>query len=291
MKTRAGKLLDALLLVSLLLLTSCATLSIDPPSPEKQSLLVLPATLTRNAQSARFGFSYVYTITSDDNQLPPYKATFKFPVEGDMLIVDTLPPGDYRVASLTVVPVGTGDRHYEDNAWPINQKFTLSPGEVTLLNKSMNLLTYNEIPGRGGETTYRWSVQPVTAAQRQLVLDRLAKLPNFGSWKLQDPNGLRASGAWSGSWEPVGAQDCSSGELSIEVSGSEITGNGVSSAAGESLALAATMDNQGLVTGKLSDAGGPVASVSGQLYRGGEIVGFITYYDGCKVRWNVLKNP
>jgi len=274
-----------------LLLAACTPLKIDPPTPEKQSLLVLPATHTRKAQSNQPAFYYVYQITSDNQQVAPYDAVIKYPVQKDMVIIDALPPGDYRVSKLTVFPMGVGDHTYSNNAHSMNEPFTLVPGMITIFPKSFNLLTYNKIPGRGLSTTYARDIEPVTNEQRKQLLDDLGQLENFQSWKVLDTSNshaLRAQGSWSGSWESSSTEDCANGKLQVNITGPELSGSGVSSN-GESLTLAATINNQGKITGELSNAQGLVANVSAGIYTGGEIVGKFTFLDGCESQWSVLK--
>jgi len=76
---QAGKRSCVTALVFLAMLNSCARLSIDPPGESQQSLLVLPVTFTHKAERRRYGFDYVYTVTSDDNRVVPYQAIFRFP--------------------------------------------------------------------------------------------------------------------------------------------------------------------------------------------------------------------
>ena len=74
MNSQSSKLTFTLVLISLLTLVACTPLKIDPPSPEKQSLLVLPATYTKKSERSRHGYYYVYEIASDNNQVEPYDA-------------------------------------------------------------------------------------------------------------------------------------------------------------------------------------------------------------------------
>ena len=186
MKNQTRMLSFTLVLISLSMLTSCARLSIEPPTPEKQSLLVLPATHTNKAQMVRHAFYYVYEITSDDNQLPPYEAAIRFPLPDGVLIVDSLPPGDYRVSSFSYVQTRTGDRTYGKDTAARNDRFTLRPGTITIFDKSLNLLTFNPIVGRGGTTSYKMNIERVTPEQRQRILQTLGQLENFHSWKVQE---------------------------------------------------------------------------------------------------------
>ena len=173
------------MLMPLLLLAACAPLKINPPTPEKQSLLVLPVTHTRKAQSNKPAFYYVYEITSDNKQVAPYDAVIKFPIPKDMVIIDALPPGDYRVSKLSYFPMGVGDHTYSNNTYPLDLPFTLNRGRITIFSHSFNQTTYNKIPGRGLSTSYSFDVEPVTAEQRQIVVNTLGQLENFPSWKVK----------------------------------------------------------------------------------------------------------
>lgn len=291
MNTRIRKVTYVLMLMSLLTLAACTPMKLNPPSPEKQSVLVLPITYTKKSQNNRHGFYYVYQITSDNKQVEPYDAIIKFPIQADMLIVDALPPGDYRVSRFSFFPLGTGTKTYDNNTYSRNDPFTLAPGMITIFSKSFNLLTYNKIPGRGLSTSYSFDIDPVTEEHRQQILNALGQLENFQSWKVLDTSNahvLRAQGSWSGSWESLSTEDCGNGELRVKVIGSELSGSGPSKS-GESLTIAASINEQGKITGELSNSQGPVANVSGGIYSGGEIAGKLIFLDGCESQWSILK--
>jgi hypothetical protein len=158
------------MLMSLLTLAACTPLKLNPPNPEIQSVLVLPATYTRKSERTRYGFYYVYQITSDNKQVPPYDAVIKFPLQKDMVIVDALPPGDYRVSKFSYFPSGTGTRTYEKNTYPLNEPFTLAPGMITIFPKSFNVTTYNSTPGRGQTTSYSLNSTTLTITKATVYL-------------------------------------------------------------------------------------------------------------------------
>jgi hypothetical protein len=182
--TRARKLLLLPVLMSLLLLSACARLSIEPPGPSNQTLLVLPTTHTNKAQRVRHAFYYVYEISSEDRQVDPYRVVIKFPVEGNILIVNSLPPGEYSLSKFIFLPRGTGDHTYGNNSQNHYLPFTLTAGEITIFNQSLNLLTYNATAGRGSSTSYKFDIEPVTGEQRHNILLTLGELKNFDSWKV-----------------------------------------------------------------------------------------------------------
>jgi hypothetical protein len=273
------------------LLFACTPLKLDPPTSDKQTLLILPATHTKNAESNKPGFYYVYEITSDDNRMAPFDAVIKYPLADDMVLVDSLPPGDYHVSKFSFFPMGVGDHTYGDNSYPMNEPFTLLPGTITIFPKSFNQTTYNSIPGRGATTSYSFEIKPVSEPQSQQIIDTLSQLENFQSWKLVDtsnPHIARAQGSWAGKWESTNSKDCGNGRLRARVTGAEMSGS-ASSATGESFTISATIDNRGKVTGELSSSEGRIATVYGGVYQGGEIAGTLTFEDGCKSDWSVLK--
>ena len=167
-----------------LLITSCASLKINPPSPDKQTILVLPVLVTNQAQKAgKHGFYYIYEIVNEDGPpLIPLEVVIKTPVKGDMLMIDTLPPGNYRVDKFMFKTVGAGDFTYGQNVFPRNDKFELESGKITIFSMSLNVRLFNKIPGRGMETSYSFDLYPVTWEQEEAILAALKTLPNFEAW-------------------------------------------------------------------------------------------------------------
>lgn len=305
MNCRFGKTRASLLLAVPALLTACAGLHINPPSAEKQSLLLLPVKLEHKAQHRRHGFYYIYEITSDDNSVPSYQAVFKLPVKGDMLIVDSLPPGNYRVSKFIFKPVGSGDFTYGNNVQQRNDRFQLVPGKITIFQNSLNVLTYNKIPGRGMSTSYSFDLQAVTNQQKQEILATLQALENYGGWEIAhnySPPGsaaikpsaeiVRLNGNWSGSWQPrldSANEDsaCNSGELGFAIEQAKLRGRGISNF-GEEYALSATINNSGVVRGKISFNRRAIAKIMGQTHDDGEIRGSFEFANGCSSEWKAL---
>ncbi len=178
--------------ILLLLVTSCASLKINPPSPDKQAILVLPVRVTNTTQrTSRHGFYYTYEIISDpdetvslDTRINPYEVVFKLPIKGDMLIVDSLLPGNFLVDKFTFKTVGAGDFTYGNNVFPRNDKFKLEAGKVTIFSHSLEVLLFNQTVGRGNETTYSFKMVTVSPDQRKEILATLKKLPNFDKWQV-----------------------------------------------------------------------------------------------------------
>ena len=166
------------------LVSSCAELKIDPPGPNKQTILVLPVQVTNEAERAgRHGFYYIYEIVNEDDPAITYEAIIKTPIKGDMLIIDTLPPGNYRVDKFIYKTVGAGNFTYGQNVFPRNDRFKLEKGWITIFSKSLNVRIFNKTPGRGGENTYSFDIYPVTLEQEDAILVTLKTLSNFEAWK------------------------------------------------------------------------------------------------------------
>lgn len=173
-----------LLLLSLLIISSCAELKINPPSPKNQTLLVLPVEVTNTAQYRRHSFYYVYEIKHVAGEVAPYEATIKLPLKGDMLIIDSLPPGDYFVDKFTFLPEGSGDFTYGKNVEQRHDKFRLESGSITIFSQSLNVRLFNRTVGHGPETSYTMQMVPVTKVQEQKVLATLKELQNFDTWDM-----------------------------------------------------------------------------------------------------------
>lgn len=166
-----------------LLITSCASLKINPPSPDKQTILVLPVLVTDRAERAgQHGFYYIYEIVNEDDSAITSKVVIKTPVKGDMLIIDTLPPGNYRVDKFMFKTVGAADFTYGQNVFPRNDKFELESGKITIFSISLNVRLFNKTAGRGAETSYSFDLYPVTREQEEAILATLKTLPNFEAW-------------------------------------------------------------------------------------------------------------
>ncbi len=168
------------------LLVSCASLKITPPGADTQSLLVIPVEVTNDSERSQHGFYYIYEIWHAEGSVGPYEAVIKPPLKGGMLIVDSLPPGDYIVQKFSYKPVGAGDFSYGQNVFPRNDRFTLEASHITIFSQSLQIRLYTRIPGRGQSTSYSMDINPVTMQQRQGLLKTLSELENFDSWKVRD---------------------------------------------------------------------------------------------------------
>jgi hypothetical protein len=306
----AGSKITALLSVTVIaLVAACTPLSIAPPSPEKPTLLVLPAEVVLDAQNRNFGFAFAYKIISLDNSAPPYRAIFKLPVKNDMLIVDSLLPGNYRVSSLLTIPLSVGDKTYNTRGRPANIRFRLEAGKITIVSQSLYVHTYNAIPGRGLSTTYETRIKQVTGQQRSEILSQLEALPNFSAWQVLGPKQSRPGpagaghelkpyvaadelqGEWSGFWRPISepeAESCSEGRLSFGLDGSRLKGEGVDSESSQ-YRISASLVGNGLIRGKLSIERALTARVTGKLYDDGSILGSFEFNSGCQAEWKARK--
>lgn len=216
-------------------LVACSTLKINPPSDEKPTLLVLPFTIDNTSQSGRLGFHYIYEIFSVNGSVEPLKVVFKQRYDGDIVLIDSLPPGDYRLSKFSFVPAGTGNHTYGENMQSRNDRIRLEAGEVTVFPRSLNIRKYHKTPGRGRSITYEHSITAVTPAQSVQIIDTLQSQPNFDQWELQDRAPLveiGLQGDWLLLWEPkkkfvtANGVRCYRSVSQITVSGSTLKGRG-----------------------------------------------------------------
>lgn len=174
-----------LLLFALSLLSSCAGLKVNPPDSSTPTMLIIPVELDAKVVSVKHGFYYLYEITKANDTSFAYDVEIKFPVPGDMLIIDSLPPGDYYVRKFTFLPIGTGDKFYGNNSVARYDTFSLESGKVTIFSKSLRLKLRNEDPGRVGTIIYSFDIVPVTSDQENAILATLKQQANFDLWEVR----------------------------------------------------------------------------------------------------------
>lgn len=170
----------------MLALVSCASLELPPPTDSKSTLLVLPASFeSTSVHSGPMGFHYVYEIESEDGAEVSYQAVFSRPMPGDMLIVDSLPPGGYRLKALSFVPAGGGDHRYGNNRQLRKERFRLEAGKITVFEKRLEVRRYNSIPGRGMSMTYAHDFPQLGKQENAEIITALSEQPNFDKWEFQ----------------------------------------------------------------------------------------------------------
>ena len=252
------KLLTPLLALLLLAVGSCASLRVPEPAPDRQSLLILPVQFDNRSQNPGDGFYYVYEIVSDDDRVEPYNAVMKMRLPGDLLVIDSLPPGDYRVNRFIYLTEGSGDFTYGDNVQERNDRFRLQPGKITLFHQSLNIEVYHSIPGRGMTTSYRFNMEPVTQRQKAAILAQLQALPNIGRWDYVKP--LLQSWKAPAVNEPFaleGWRRLDRGELGAALAGNSLRGEGAE------LAAVIYFEDQGVATGRFTLPAGSTLRADG----------------------------
>ena len=175
--------------LQLLMILSCASLEIPERSgsDDESTLLALPFTFESTAQhGGPMGFHFIYDIASVDGGGIRQNVVFKQRLKGDVLLVDNLPPGKYKIAQLSFVPAGGGDHSYGNNKEPRNDRFTLEAGKITVLSRILSVKRYNPTIGRGMSTIYEDSIDNLLLAKRQEIIATLQGLPNFDQWKVQE---------------------------------------------------------------------------------------------------------
>ena len=183
------RFLYSLVLVLLCLgLLGCTGLRLPEPSGSDATILVLPFTITNRAQrTGPLGFHYLYEIESLDGDMEPVEVRFTRRLDADIMILDFLAPGSYRVRSFDMVPAGSGDHFYGDRRVELDLRFSLEAGAITVFMRSLNLEMYNSIPGRGSSTSYSVSLDDVTPSQYESITSALKSRPSFKSWRLRTP--------------------------------------------------------------------------------------------------------
>jgi hypothetical protein len=135
------KLITILIVLTLLfLVNSCAGLQINPPGPSTQALLIIPVEVDAKVVSVRHHFYYIYEITRADDTSFSYDVEIKFPIAGDMLIVDSLAPGDYYVRKFTIQQIGVAEQSYGKIPVARNDRFSLESGKITIFSKSLKII-------------------------------------------------------------------------------------------------------------------------------------------------------
>jgi len=292
--------------VLLFLITSCASLKLDPPSADVETILVLPVQVTNNSLTSRHAFYYIYEIVSTDDSDITYEAVLRLPRKGDMLIVDSLSPGNYIVKKFVVLHEGTGSSSLHRKEYSRNDEIKLESGKITIFSNSLNVALKNRDPGRMEETIYSYGLNEVTSTQKEGIQETLTKLPNFDKWVVSNGwkiSGLKESiidemqGQWTGSWgstTEVGSDgiDCGYGKVRFEITGYEMRGK-VTNHNGDSYEVIARISEAGSIQGSLAVGLQPNATISGGFFRGniagGEISGKIEDESNCKGRWEAHK--
>ena len=161
-----------LIITCIALLVSCAKISLPRPSAENPTLLVLPASMTNETNQNDHAFSFAYEIVGDsaNGGVSPTRVEFTLPFRSGMVIVDSLPPGSYRVTKHMMLPKGAGSRTFGQRSVKLDLPFPLRAGQITIFDKSLNVRIYHMAPGRG--TTSTLPMVGYEARQGKLFVDR-----------------------------------------------------------------------------------------------------------------------
>jgi len=173
------------LLLLLFLVSSCASVKLNPPGPEAQSILILPYSKL-NTTGRSVGYIYHYHIVNLGDDSIIYEAKFNQPGKEVYLVVDSLPPGNYRVDKVTVNPVGSGIRDFDRSEYRQNEKFKLVPGKITIFQKSI-YISHTKDPTDPGRSFSGFRIGPVFPDRRSNILEKLGKQENFDKWEVLGP--------------------------------------------------------------------------------------------------------
>jgi len=286
------------LLLLLFLVSSCASIKIDPPGPEVQTILILPYTKI-NTTGRSAGYIYHYHIVNLGDDSITYEAKFNQSGKEGYLVVNSLPPGNYRVDKVTVNPVGSGGRSYDRSEYPRNEEFKLVTGKITIFQKSIHVSQVKD-PTDPGRFFGGFRIDPATPDRRNNILEKLEKQENYDAWRILGLTELivdQMQGKWTGSWEvttEVGSNgnSCSNGKVRFEIKENELLGQATSHI-GETYDVIASISEAGSIKGNFVVGNQQIARISGGFFMGnssgGEISGVIEDVANCKSRWEALK--
>ncbi len=170
-------------LIPLFLVASCAVLQISPPGPSVQTILVLPVKATNTSIIATYPFYYSYEIVNAADKSVTYEVIFKLPNKNGILLVDSLPPGDYIVKKVITLPIHTGTDPIKNKFESRYDIFKLESGKITILQYSLNVSVEND------PTFYDryWSSNKMSLVewrQKDQIIKKLKELENFDKWKV-----------------------------------------------------------------------------------------------------------
>ena len=170
-----------------LVLTACVSLTIPPPSEQVSTLLALPFVLdSRSQQGGPMGFHYIYDIASTDGGGIRQSVKFKERQDKDIMLVDSLPPGEFRVVSISLVPAGSGEHTYGNNKQAVDFRFRMEAGKITVFPKLLTVERYNATVGRGMSTNYRDTVSDLSSDKLDEIVKILSELPNYEMWTVAE---------------------------------------------------------------------------------------------------------
>ena len=180
----------------LLAVTSCAVLHISPPGPFVKSILVLPVKATNTSISPIYGYYYGYEITSAADKSVTYEAIFKLPNHNGMLLIDSIPPGDYFVSKAFVIPVSAGTLAVKSRVASRRDKFKLESGKITILQIALGVSVVDD-PNFYGTIISSRNIFPVYQSQKDEILATLGNLENFDKWEVSSWKVLNVDSNWN----------------------------------------------------------------------------------------------
>jgi len=177
---KLSRTIDCMLM--LFLVSACASVKIDSPGPEVQSILILPY-YKLDTTGWGPGYIYHYYIVNLGDDSITYEAKFDQSGKEGYLLVDSLPPGNYRVDKVTVNPVGVGTRNYDRSEYRRNEKFKLVAGKITIFQKSIHVF-HTKDPLDPGRSWTSFRIVPTFSNRRNNILGKLEKQENFDKWEV-----------------------------------------------------------------------------------------------------------
>ena len=167
-----------------LLTMSCATSNIPARESIDSTLLLLPFSVENRAQhgAGKLGYHCDYEIVSVDNSVEPINVFFDQWAKLGSIVVDSLPPGQYRLESFGLNPAGGGNKGDPGDRIPLGYGFELKAGEATVFPFSLNIEIYNPTAARSMERIFSPRIDALTEDQREELLKELGKQENLADW-------------------------------------------------------------------------------------------------------------
>ena len=174
------------ILISTVLLSvvnSCAVLKLPPPDHDIKTILVLPFKVTDTTileYTRGHGFNYGYEIVGVDDENIKYEVIFALSNKKEILIVDSIPPGNYFVNKLNVFPKNIRAKANNKKGIPRYDQFELVSGKITIFLLSLNI---SVVDISGGRRYYNKMIL-VEWRQKDQIIKKLKELENFDKWEV-----------------------------------------------------------------------------------------------------------
>ena len=168
--------------VLLFVVNSCAVLKLPPPGNDIKTILVLPFKVTDTTivvEMRGYHYNYGYEIVGVDDENIKYEVVFVLSNKEEILIVDSIPPGNYFVNKLNLLTRSALSRTPNQSSTRYDQ-FELVSGKITIFPLSLNIL----VEEQSGGILYSSKTSLVEWRQKDQIIKKLKELENFDKWEV-----------------------------------------------------------------------------------------------------------